>query len=184
MFFGKDFSIQNAECLTNDVVICLFCLRHARGKNENWKTDWMRTETPQMGKYSHDFFLFCRLSFTQRLFGFVVNCYFNFVAFFFVKFEENKVAWVAGLATIGAVEFMAAAVALFILRRLQVAKNYRLWRHSRWISLVTCYMTDVCDFTDKLTSTNSLPKTLTPARNWHGQRPTTLWIALNFWFIA
>lgn len=34
-------------------------------------------------------------------------------------FEENKVAWVAGLATIGAVEFMAAAVALFILRRLQ-----------------------------------------------------------------
>ena len=36
------------------------------------------------------------------------------------QFDENKVAWVAGLATIGAVEFMAAAVALFILRRLQV----------------------------------------------------------------
>ena len=43
-----------------------------------------------------------------------------FVFFARFKFDENKVAWVAGLATIGAVEFMAAAVALFILRRLQV----------------------------------------------------------------
>jgi hypothetical protein len=34
------------------------------------------------------------------------------------------VAWVAGLATIGAVEFMAAAVALFILRRLQVSVRF------------------------------------------------------------
>ncbi len=48
-------------------------------------------------------------------------------------------AWVAGLATIGAVEFMAAAVALFILRRLQVANNYRLWRQLPLISLVIFY---------------------------------------------
>ncbi|XP_057370454.1 tetraspanin-18-like [Daphnia carinata] len=40
-------------------------------------------------------------------------------------FEENKVGWVAGLATIGAVEFMAAAVALFILRRLQTSLRPR-----------------------------------------------------------
>jgi hypothetical protein len=38
-------------------------------------------------------------------------------------FEDNKIGWVAALATIGAVEFLAAAVALFILRRLQVRPN-------------------------------------------------------------
>jgi len=40
-------------------------------------------------------------------------------------FEENKVAWVAGLATIGAIEFLAASVALFILRRLQTIARPR-----------------------------------------------------------
>lgn len=39
-------------------------------------------------------------------------------------FEVNKIGWVASLAIIGAVEFLAAAVALFILRRLHV-RNHR-----------------------------------------------------------
>lgn len=122
------------------------------GIREKTKTDWMRTETPQMGKYSHEilFFPFLGLSLVSIISGYSgLSCYNGYlnvaVAYVFFlslhhQFEENKVAWVAGLATIGAVEFMAAAVALFILRRLQVAiQNYRLWRHSRWISLVSCY---------------------------------------------
>jgi len=40
-------------------------------------------------------------------------------------FEDNKIGWVAALATIGAVEFLAAAVALFILRRLQANSRPR-----------------------------------------------------------
>lgn len=91
--------------------------------------------------------------------------------FFFLslhhQFEENKVAWVAGLATIGAVEFMAAAVALFILRRLQVAiQNYRLWRHSRWISLVSCYDRRLWLFFNlfKILQTSLRPRTLSRRR--------------------
>ena len=35
-------------------------------------------------------------------------------------FQDNKVGWVSALAIVGAIVFMAAAVAIFILRRLQV----------------------------------------------------------------
>jgi len=40
-------------------------------------------------------------------------------------FEVNKIGWVASLAIIGAVEFLAAAVALFILRRLHANSRPR-----------------------------------------------------------
>lgn len=60
----------------------------------------------------------CLVSFN----GNVRNCWLTVT--FVRQFDENKVAWVAGLATIGAVEFMAAAVALFILRRLQVCVTF------------------------------------------------------------
>lgn len=89
--------------------------------------------------------------------------------------------WVAGLATIGAVEFMAAAVALFILRRLQVTNVYTIWQY-HFCCCFTFTTIDVCDFTDKFTPTNSLSSTLTPTRDWHGQRSPTFWTALRYLF--
>ena len=79
-------------------------------KKKSILTDWMWSETSQMGE--------CLVSFN----GNVRNCWLTVT--FVRQFDENKVAWVAGLATIGAVEFMAAAVALFILRRLQVCVTF------------------------------------------------------------
>jgi len=40
-------------------------------------------------------------------------------------FEDNKIGWVSIIAAVGAVEFMAAAIALFILRRIQTGSRPR-----------------------------------------------------------
>lgn len=92
------------------VFIFPFACHLVPSKKKSILTDWMWSETSQMGE--------CLVSFN----GNVRNCWLTVT--FVRQFDENKVAWVAGLATIGAVEFMAAAVALFILRRLQVCVTF------------------------------------------------------------
>lgn len=81
-------------------------------------------------------------------------------------------AWVAGLATIGAVEFMAAAVALFILRRLQVTSSLLIYLAVRdWVAANVSISPYI--IAEQFSTAYALTPPFTSARNRHGQWSAT-----------